>query len=278
MVETVKAGHGANAGLRLGPKGDQLIRQWEGLRLKAYRDTEGILTIGYGTTAASGVVFGPDSVITKEQAQEYMHATVARVYGAEIKRLVKVPLRQAEYDALCSFVYNVGTKAFAQSTLLKKLNRGEYTAVPHELMRWTKSRSGNASRGLLNRRSAEVALWQSTGRGITFASSRDMEPADKRARAEEVEHEDTEPPATAHPGHSPAPPSSDKPAYKSTTIQAATATVLGGATLVSEKSDQIESWLSSGRVIDYVLVAVVLLGIAWVVYARLYRDQDALLK
>ena len=60
MAETSKVGHGANAGLQLGPEGDRLIRQWEGLRLKAYRDTEGILTIGYGTTAASGVVFGPD--------------------------------------------------------------------------------------------------------------------------------------------------------------------------------------------------------------------------
>ena len=97
--------------------------------------------------------------ITKEQAEKLLIEDV-RQFEAAINKLVKVALKQGQFDALVVFCYNVGIGAFERSTLLSVLNMGRYADVPAQLMRWTKVKGKELS-GLVNRRNAEVLLWNS---------------------------------------------------------------------------------------------------------------------
>jgi lysozyme len=129
--------------------------------LTAYQDSGGNWTIGCGHTG--GVHEG--QTITRAQADELFRRDIAPCEDA-VNSAVKVTLLQPEFDALCSFAFNVGVGAFHSSTLLKKLNEGSYSAVPGELRRWNKS-NGQVNRGLVNRRESEIAQWN----GIPFVSS-----------------------------------------------------------------------------------------------------------
>src|SRR5574338_535956 len=141
--------------------GLDLIKQWEGLYLTAYHgaaDRPGLLTIGYGHTDAAGPPMVTDNmVITKKRADDILRADLAKVEAA-VERLVTVPLNDNQFAALVAFVFNVGDGAFAKSTLLRKLNAGDYEAVPSELMKWTMA-NGKRVQGLANRRAAEAGLW-----------------------------------------------------------------------------------------------------------------------
>lgn len=98
------------------------IKEHEGLRLVAYLDSVGVWTIGYGDT-------GPDVVkgltITKGQAEERLRKRLVEFEGY-VNRAVKVKLTQNQFDALVSLVYNIGPTNFNSSTLLRKLNAGDY--------------------------------------------------------------------------------------------------------------------------------------------------------
>ena len=134
--------------------GIDFIRKHEGLRLKAYMPTKNdVPTIGYGHT--KGVHMGMS--ITEEQAVKFLKEDIAWVENA-INRYVVVDLNQNQFDALASFVYNLGARNFMKSTLLKRLNAGEYDAVPYELSRWNKQK-GKVLRGLTKRRKEEAELW-----------------------------------------------------------------------------------------------------------------------
>lgn len=130
-----------------------LLKRWEGLRLTSYQDTGGIWTIGYGHTATAR----PSQTITEEDAEALLRGDLA-LAERTVSNLVTVDLSDGQFGALVSFVYNVGAGAFRKSTLLKKLNAGDYDAVPGELAKWNKVR-GKVVRGLVNRRAAEVGLW-----------------------------------------------------------------------------------------------------------------------
>jgi lysozyme len=152
---------------RINAEGIALIKQWEGLRLEAYRCSAGVLTIGFGTT--SNVKEGMR--ITEIEAEQLLLRDLA-VFEAEVSRAVQVDLTDNQYAALVSWTYNVGAAAMRKSTLIRKLNAGDYASVPGELARWNKVK-GNVVAGLSNRRAAEAGLW---ARG-SFVSSRDIEPA-----------------------------------------------------------------------------------------------------
>lgn len=126
-----------------------LIKEFEGYRSEAYLDAVGIPTIAYGFT--KGVSLG--DTITKEEAVKRLDKEIAE-HTSAIHQRVKVPLYQYEYDALASFIFNVGKGAFARSTLLKKLNEGDYQGAADELLRWDKA-GGRTLRGLTRRREAE---------------------------------------------------------------------------------------------------------------------------
>ena len=139
--------------------GLDLIKQFEGLRLKAYKCPADVWTIGYGHTSAAGQPAVKSGMsITEAQANKILASDLGQ-YEDAINNSVKVDLTQNQFDALVSFVYNVGIEAFQKSTLLKKLNAGQYDAVPGELMKWTKG-GGKELPGLVRRRRAEAALWR----------------------------------------------------------------------------------------------------------------------
>lgn len=117
--------------MKASEKAYSLIRQFEGLRLTAYRCPVGVWTVGYGHT--SGVV--PGMVITKEQAEEFLKqdiAIVENIINAECPNL-----RQCQFDALVSFVFNVGEENFRKSTLLKKIKANpDDNSIMDEFLRW----------------------------------------------------------------------------------------------------------------------------------------------
>lgn len=130
-----------------------LIKEYEGLKLHAYLDGAGVITIGYGHTA--GVKIG--DVCSQQDADNWLAQDLNGAEGA-VSRLVKVVLTDNQFSALVSFTFNMGAGRLAGSTLLKKLNGGNYRAVPRELAKWCNV-DGHASAGLARRRAAEGALW-----------------------------------------------------------------------------------------------------------------------
>ena len=131
-----------------------LIKRFEGCELKAYIDPVGILTIGYGHT-------GADVFVGKEITQDEADALLEKDFAHAAKRvndLVRVPISQGEYDALVSFVYNVGETNFENSSLLKKLNAGDFLGASQQIMRWVHG-GGRELPGLVTRRAAEQAMF-----------------------------------------------------------------------------------------------------------------------
>jgi lysozyme len=130
-----------------------LIKQFEGLVLKAYLCPARVWTIGYGHTR--GVKRG--DVITQAGADAFLMQDIGWVRST-LASSVKVPLTQNQTSALCSFIYNVGAGAFRSSTLLRLLNKGQYGAAQGQFKRWNKA-GGKTLRGLTRRRAAEAALF-----------------------------------------------------------------------------------------------------------------------
>lgn len=135
--------------MKISNDGLLIIQQSEGLRQKAYLDTGGVPTIGYGHT--KGVKLG--MTCTYEQAVEWLREDVESA-EADVKQYVKVPLAQGAFDALVSFVFNVGGPQFADSTLLHLLNQGDYIGASNQLERWIYD-NGQRLKGLITRREAE---------------------------------------------------------------------------------------------------------------------------
>lgn len=141
---------------RINAAGLALVKQWEGLELVSYRDVAGIWTIGYGHTSAAGIPFvKPAMRINDKEAEDILRSDL-RKFEERVNRLVKVPLNDNQYAVLVSFDFNTGK--LHSSTLLKKLNAGDYDAVPIELMKWVNA-GGKKVKGLVNRRAAEAGLW-----------------------------------------------------------------------------------------------------------------------
>lgn len=136
--------------------GRKFIERFEGLYLKTYNDGVGVATIGYGhTTSAGGPPVRWGDVITEAEADQLLKDDLGRV-EKDVERLVKVPLNQNQFDALVSFHFNTG--GLGRSTLLKKLNKGDYDSVPSELAKWNKG-GGKVMRGLTTRRAEEGKLF-----------------------------------------------------------------------------------------------------------------------
>jgi spore coat assembly protein SafA len=143
-------GGGANA---LSQSGLDLIKGFEGLRLSAYQDSAGVWTIGYGHTGN----VKPGDRITQAQADELLQKDTAWAQQA-VRDQVKVPLTQGQFDALTSFTFNLGAGALAKSTLLSKLNAGDYGGAQAEFGKWVHA-GGQVLQGLVRRRAAEAELF-----------------------------------------------------------------------------------------------------------------------
>ncbi|EPF0315210.1 lysozyme [Enterobacter chuandaensis] len=141
-------------------KGIALIKQFEGCKLTAYQDSVGVWTIGYGwTQPVDGNPIRAGMTIKQETAERLLKTGLVS-YESDVSRLVKVGLTQGQFDALVSFTYNLGARSLSTSTLLRKLNAGDYAGAADEFLRWNKA-GGKVLNGLTRRREAERALFLS---------------------------------------------------------------------------------------------------------------------
>jgi lysozyme len=154
--------------MKISDKGLNLIKEFEGYHQKlpngnctAYLCPSNIPTIGYGTTTYSnGIKVKLGDILTKQQAeQELLHHV--KKYSDYVNKVVKVSLNQNQFNALVSLTYNIGIGAFGESTLLKKLNSGDYEGAAKEILRWNKDNGGVVLPGLVRRRKAEFTLFNS---------------------------------------------------------------------------------------------------------------------
>ena len=142
----------------------------EGAHANEYVDVAGIRTSGVGHVVLSrdshleivlGRKYKKGDKLSRKQILELLELDIG-VFISAINKHVEVPLRQCQFDALVMFAFNVGVGAFRRSTLLRKLNEGDYESVSHQIMRWNKARVRGKLRpvqGLINRREMERQIF-----------------------------------------------------------------------------------------------------------------------
>lgn len=153
-----------NDSLKTSDRGLKLLTECEGFSSHLYDDAAGYCTIGYGHLVHRGRT-GTDpgreapfaDGVSETRALELLREDLA-IAESVVKRCVQQPLRQSSFDALVSFVYNVGEGAFTGSTLLRYLNRGQWSLVPAQFHRWTHA-GGKVLAGLVKRRRLEVDMF-----------------------------------------------------------------------------------------------------------------------
>jgi len=162
---------------------DNLLKKFEGCKLKAYRCPAGVCTIGYGHTSAAGAPQVVDGMtITQAQAEDILKRDIVK-YETAVIDLVKVKLTQNQFDVLVDFAYNAGVGNLKSSTMLKKVNAGDLDAVPAELMKWTKG-GGKVLPGLVRRRQAAGAWWSADQHVEEHEQRTDPDPVPARTMAD----------------------------------------------------------------------------------------------
>lgn len=159
---------------KINSAGIKLVQKFEGLKLSAYTCPAGIWTVGYGHT--QGVKKGDK--ITETEAGKILTQDLTQC-GEQIEKCVNVPLNDHQFAALASFVFNVGIGSLKASTLLRRLNNGDYDCVPSELCKWVKATNPKTAKkvtlpGLVKRRAAEGQLWLESDSSDAFLNSKDM--------------------------------------------------------------------------------------------------------
>ncbi|MFH1058872.1 MAG: lysozyme [Pseudomonadota bacterium] len=139
----------------LNQAGVDLVKRSEGFSPKTYTCPAGHPTIGFGHRIRAGEVF--EEPLSQAQAEDLLRADLAEAAGA-VQRLVTAPLSDDQFAALVDFTFNLGAGNLQKSTLLKKLNAGDYAGAGAEFGRWVKS-GGQTLPGLVTRRAAEAALF-----------------------------------------------------------------------------------------------------------------------
>ena len=135
-----------------------LIKRWEGCKLKAYKCSAGVWTVGYGLTTRAGFIeVGPDTKITQAEADWYLEKVIEK-FLAQITPAITAPINENELGAFTSLAYNVGPTAFRKSSALRHFNAGNKDRVPASMRMWRKA-GGKVVKGLVNRREAEVDLF-----------------------------------------------------------------------------------------------------------------------
>jgi lysozyme len=145
--------------MEVSERGLNLIKRFEGLSLKPYICPSGHKTIGYGNTFYEDgtKVSMDDKPITIKRAEMLLKLIVDK-FAIGVKKVLKVPLEQYQFDAVISFAYNVGLGSLKSSTLLKKINNSEFKEASEEFGKWNKA-SGKVLTGLTKRREAERQMF-----------------------------------------------------------------------------------------------------------------------
>ena len=140
--------------------GLELIKEFEGFSANAYLCPAKIPTIGYGNTFyANGTKVKLGEQISKTDALELLEKIVNKDFADKIFPALKVPVAQNQFDAMVSLAYNIGTGSFLKSTLLKKVNAGDFIGASEEFLKWNKS-GGKELLGLTRRRKREQDLFK----------------------------------------------------------------------------------------------------------------------
>ena len=140
---------------KISEAGIKFIKQWEGLWLESYIDCVGVLTIGYGHT--KGVYQGQR--ITEQEATELLKQDIEEV--ERCLNNININLTQNQFDALCSFGFNVGTGAFSTNyNVGKALREKDFDLLCNSMLSWCHGNNNEVITGLLNRRKAEVKLFK----------------------------------------------------------------------------------------------------------------------
>ncbi|MBL0941587.1 MAG: lysozyme [Alphaproteobacteria bacterium] len=141
--------------LQTSKRGIEMIKQFEGLKLRSYLCPAGYKTIGYGHMKRFAI--SSDEEITEAQAENLLQDDLLRT-EASLRRLIYALLSQNQFDALVSFTFNLGAGALQRSTLRRRVNDQCHDEVPREFRRWIFV-GGRRSLGLLRRRNAEIELY-----------------------------------------------------------------------------------------------------------------------
>ena len=211
-----------------------LIKSFEGLRLKSYKCPAGKWTVGYGLTTAAGigVSVGADMTITEAQADEYLLAVLNK-FGEKILPGMKRKPTDNQFGAMLSLAYNIGPGAFLKSTCLKRFNAGDFDGAAVALT-WFNKAGGNVLNGLVRRRAAERDLFLSDDVSEISTPTPDAE---------------------RHPA-------------KSTTLQATAATAVAGGTAAATALGQLDP---TAQYIVLGCAAVGAMAILWIVRERVKR-------
>lgn len=151
--------------MNISQNGVDMIKSFEGFRSSSYLDSVGVPTIGYGTTHINGIpVHLGNASISEAQAEVYLRKDLEDAVKA-VNKLVHVEINQNQFDALVSFVYNLGAGALASSHLLTYLNGKKYISAGDEFHKWDKGHiNGKLVQiaGLTKRRLLEEKLFNTT--------------------------------------------------------------------------------------------------------------------
>jgi lysozyme len=168
------------ANFRYSSNGLELTKEFEGLELKAYQDSVGVWTIGYGHTGTDVV---PGLRISEDQASILLAADVAWAVTC-VNKSVKSAINQNQFDALVDFTFNLGCANLGSSTLLRLLNAGDFAGAAAQFIRWNKA-GGKVLTGLTRRRQAEAMLFSNPVRpmrtGVALKAVATKKSAKKKA-------------------------------------------------------------------------------------------------
>jgi len=142
-----------------------VLKHYEGCKLTAYRDSVGVLTIGWGDTQK--VTEG--MTITQEEADDRLERRLGRDFEPGVKAAIQAHMKQEQFDAMVCLAYNIGVGAFAKSTLAKRFNAGDVQGAADEFLRWDKA-GGKSLKGLRKRRAAERALFLGANAAYAIAA------------------------------------------------------------------------------------------------------------
>lgn len=154
--------------MKMSKVGLDLLKRWEGCRLKSYKDSAGIWTVGYGLTSAAGIIPVTEGLtITQAQADDYLARALVK-YEQAVERAITRPMTQPQFDAMTSLCYNIGPGAFAASTVVRRFNAEDIAGAGEAFLMWTKA-GGKELQGLVNRRHDERRMFLSAGKPVEAA-------------------------------------------------------------------------------------------------------------
>lgn len=224
----------------------KLIKEYEGLRLKSYRCSAGVLTIGWGHTSAAGEpVVKPGMTISKAEAARIFDRDIEK-FAQGVEKLIKVEIGENQFGACVSLAFNIGIGAFSKSSVLRFINQRRFDDAADAFMLWNKA--GNPKKvvaGLTRRRAAEAALFK----------TKDEDDDDGDVRIPDA-------------------PEGKKAIVSTTNIAAGVTAAAGVSAAAKDIVDNTHSIFSSGNLIVIALAAVIVAGAAWVIYQRHLKSRD----